>query len=283
MRAWVAALLLTALGLARHVDAFGLTRPEKELATRRLLKQLADLGEPPSGRGQRRPPPPLSLLPPAARRPLPSHHELGVPRGGNACRPTMSLCRDSSPSVPPIPRAGLWSGVVACSDGAADSVYEDAYGTASYELNRAPMSPGLKMPVAQNTHLLLAIAAHQLQNRGLLNLTDPADRYLQPGALGLAGRWCPRVRGAPADAPCEQPTLHQLLTHTSGLWDSQACTNPEDWQAPHCASAAAATAGNFTPPVPGACAGDRCTGRLPTIFHPPFAAGLLCTANAALP
>ncbi len=32
---------------------------------------------------------------------------------------------------------------------------------------------------------------------------------------------CPRVHGAPAGSPCEQPTLQQLLTHTSGLWDSQ--------------------------------------------------------------
>lgn len=32
---------------------------------------------------------------------------------------------------------------------------------------------------------------------------------------------CPRVHEAPPISPCEQPTLHQMLTHTSGLWDSQ--------------------------------------------------------------
>lgn len=111
------------------------------------------------------------------------------------------------------------------------------------------MSPQLRMPVAQNSQLLVAIALHQLAASGRLNLTRPASELIDPADFGLAGRWCPRVKGAAAGSACEEPTTIQLLTHTSGLWDSQACTTPQDWQAEHCA---AEVAGNFSAPAPGA-------------------------------
>lgn len=47
---------------------------------------------------------------------------------------------------------------------------QDAYGTASYELMRAPMSTQLRMPTADNANLMLAVALHQLQAKGLLNI-----------------------------------------------------------------------------------------------------------------
>ncbi|KAI7841319.1 hypothetical protein COHA_004938 [Chlorella ohadii] len=108
----------------------------------------------------------------------------------------------------------LWAGVVACSDGAGDAIYKDAYGTASFEL-KAPMSADLRMPTAANENLMVAVALHQLESKGLLNISAP------------------------------------VLSHTSGLWDSSACTTPLDWQAEHCqaarAIAAAAPAANRNP------------------------------------
>lgn len=132
----------------------------------------------------------------------------------------------------------LWAGVVACSDGAGDAVYKDAYGTASFEL-KAPMSADLRMPTAANENLMVSVALHQLESKGLLNISSPVSQYIDPVEFGLAGPWCPRVHGTAATDPCEQPTIAQVLSHTSGLWDSSACTTPLDWQAEHCQAARA--------------------------------------------
>lgn len=46
---------------------------------------------------------------------------------------------------------------------------QDAYGTASFEL-RAPMSADLRMPTAANENLMVSVALHQLESKGLLNI-----------------------------------------------------------------------------------------------------------------
>lgn len=84
------------------------------------------------------------------------------------------------------------------------------------------MKPELRMPLAQNVHLMVSVALHQLQSKGLLSVNNTARQYIDPTDFGLTGAWCPRVRGAAPGTPCEEPTLAQLLTHTSGLWDSDA-------------------------------------------------------------
>lgn len=141
----------------------------------------------------------------------------------------------------------LWAGVVACSDSAEGPIYKDAYGTAAFEL-RAPMSPDLRMPTAANENLMVSVALHQLESKGLLNISSPVSQYIDPVEFGLAGPWCPRVHGTAPTDPCEQPTIAQVLSHTSGLWDSSACTTPLDWQAEHCQAARTIAAAG---PAPG--------------------------------
>ena len=39
-------------------------------------------------------------------------------------------------------------------------------------------------------------------------------------AFGLPNPWCPRLNTSAPSGPCEEPTLDQMLAHTSGMWDS---------------------------------------------------------------
>lgn len=62
-----------------------------------------------------------------------------------------------------------------------------------------------------------------MQRQDLLNVSDPASLYFDPGDYPepLAGRpWCPRLHTSSLEGPCEAVTISHLLSHSSGLPDA---------------------------------------------------------------
>jgi CubicO group peptidase (beta-lactamase class C family) len=115
-------------------------------------------------------------------------------------------------------------------------VYELAAGTADEEFS-APMATDSIFPIGSNSKLFTAVALYQLQERGLVNVSDPVNQYLNQDDFANFGfpnqtTWCPRVQGAPADSPCENITFVQLMHMGSGIADSLNCDNVVD--AAHC-------------------------------------------------
>ena len=75
-----------------------------------------------------------------------------------------------------------------------------SYGLANYELN-VPNAPDTKFRIGSITKQFTAFAIMQLQEKGLLNVQDRLSKYLPDFPNG------------------QNITLHQLLTHTSGIYN----------------------------------------------------------------
>jgi len=73
-----------------------------------------------------------------------------------------------------------------------------SYGSANYELN-VPNTPQTKFRIGSITKPFTAIAIMQLQDKGLLNVTDTLNKYIPDYPNG------------------NEITIHHLLTHTSGI------------------------------------------------------------------
>jgi len=76
----------------------------------------------------------------------------------------------------------------------------------------APITPDTRFPAASVTKMFLAAAAVALSQEGLVDLQQPISRYV------------PEL----ASAPVGSTSLHQLLTHTSGLGSPPQCEQPSD-------------------------------------------------------
>ncbi|CAL8462904.1 g2438 [Coccomyxa elongata] len=61
-----------------------------------------------------------------------------------------------------------------------------------------------------------AVAIYQLQEKGLLNVTDPVNSYIEPGDFGLPLIWCPMIHDK-EQLGCQEPTIKQLLQMSSGI------------------------------------------------------------------
>lgn len=96
--------------------------------------------------------------------------------------------------------SGLFQGSVLVAQNGA-TLIDKGYGLASAEFNVANTS-STKFRLGSLTKQFTAMAILQLQDRGLLNVTDPVCQYLPV---------CPNAWSA--------ITIHQLLTHTSGIPD----------------------------------------------------------------
>ena len=104
--------------------------------------------------------------------------------------------------------------ILIAKDGAP--ILSKGYGMANYELG-VPNSPKTVFKIASLTKQFTAMAIMQLQERGKLNVNDKACRYLDA---------CP--------AAWQAITIHQLLTHTSGIpnfssnpdWDEKISIQP---------------------------------------------------------
>jgi CubicO group peptidase (beta-lactamase class C family) len=122
-------------------------------------------------------------------------------------------------------------------------VYDLAEGVADEEFN-APMTSDSIFPVGSNSKLFTAVSLYQLQERALVNLSEPVNQYLDGddfAAFGFPNQttWCPRVAGASPNSPCENITFVQLMHMGSGIGDSLNCDNVD---AAHCYNTAEALA-----------------------------------------
>ncbi len=95
--------------------------------------------------------------------------------------------------------AGNFSGTVLVAK-KGTIILRKAYGFANYELD-VPNTPTMKFRIGSVTKQFTALAILQLQERGLLKVTDPLAKYIPdfPNAHNI--------------------TIHQLLTHTSGIFN----------------------------------------------------------------
>lgn len=80
---------------------------------------------------------------------------------------------------------------------------------------------------------------------------DQAGALVQARGRAGAGSAAGTAVGCQPNLPLL--SLLQVLSHTSGLWDSSACTTPLDWQAEHCQAARTIAAAG-----PGAHGGLAC-------------------------
>jgi len=117
--------------------------------------------------------------------------------------------------------------IAAVAAGAATAdgrVYDAAFGIADPETG-APLTSRSLFRVASMTKAVTSVAVMQLVERGQVSLDAPAASFLPElkdvqvlGGFDDAGQ--PRLR-----APASAPTVHQLLTHTSGfvyeMWNAQ--------------------------------------------------------------
>ncbi|GLE00100.1 hypothetical protein PINS_up008828 [Pythium insidiosum] len=109
------------------------------------------------------------------------------------------------------------------------TLYEHAGGRANEEFDVAMRTDDI-FPIGSNAKLFTSVSLYQLQERGLVNLTDPVNDHLTQADFAAFGfpdqtKWCPRLKHAPADSPCETITFVQLLYMGSGIGDSANCDN----------------------------------------------------------
>ena len=83
------------------------------------------------------------------------------------------------------------------------------YGMANYELD-VPNTPQTKFHIASITKTFTATAILLLQERGMLNVSDPLTKYIPDYPNG------------------DKITIHHLLTHTSGIPDVNGFPNYND-------------------------------------------------------
>ncbi|MCL6455148.1 MAG: beta-lactamase family protein [Alicyclobacillus sp.] len=94
---------------------------------------------------------------------------------------------------------GKFSGAVLVASG-GEIVLRGGYGMANYELD-VPNTPETVFRIGSVTKQFTALAVLQLQERGLLQVSDPLATYL------------------PDFPNAERITLHHLLSHTAGVWN----------------------------------------------------------------
>ncbi|BDA48098.1 probable protein flp at N-terminal half [Coccomyxa sp. Obi] len=94
-------------------------------------------------------------------------------------------------------------------------VFSEPFGSASEELD-VPLRDTHIFPVGANTKFFTAVAIYQLQEKGLLNVTDPVNSYIEPGDFGLPLIWCPMIHDK-EQLGCQEPTIKQMLQMSSGL------------------------------------------------------------------
>lgn len=135
---------------------------------------------------------------------------------------------------------------------------QDAYGTASFEL-KAPMSADLRMPTAANENLMVAVALHQLESKGLLNIRCGQQLRMRLGKgwhlliIAAAAHFTPMLPPLPsgtgmafpdlaAACSCPQclPTAATLLQRPcepvhrpSGVWAGGPLVPPRAWHCGH--------------------------------------------------
>ncbi|SMF13696.1 CubicO group peptidase, beta-lactamase class C family [Alteromonadaceae bacterium Bs31] len=93
--------------------------------------------------------------------------------------------------------------------------YHKAFGLRDREAN-APMQPDTIFRIASQTKALVSVAAMILQERGQLHISDPVGKYIPEFMHTTVAR--EQTDGSYTVEKAKRPiTLHDLLTHTSGV------------------------------------------------------------------
>jgi len=99
-------------------------------------------------------------------------------------------------------------------------------------------------PIGSNTKLYVAVAMYQLQERGVLNVTDFVNDYITAkdfasfNARGNStfsekdGRWCPRINGS-TSTECQNISFVNLMEMSSGIVHPLNCDDG-NLEAPYC-------------------------------------------------
>jgi CubicO group peptidase (beta-lactamase class C family) len=122
-----------------------------------------------------------------------------LPPATSQSRPNKELPAALDAYLKPFAETGNFTGAVLVARG-GQVLFRRAYGMANYEL-QVPNSTKTRFHIASVSKPFTAAAILQLQEQGRLNVTDPVSRFVPDFPNG------------------DQITLHNLLTHTSGIPD----------------------------------------------------------------
>ncbi|OWZ15064.1 Beta-lactamase [Phytophthora megakarya] len=123
-----------------------------------------------------------------------------------------------------------FSGVVRLSHNGQKKL-QQAMGLANVPFNQ-PMQEHSIFPMGAHVQLLTAVAMHQLQEKGYVQLEKPVDEYWTAkdwqnfGIPRNQTVWCPRVR---KKAECEHVTFQHLLYMGSGFQSKKEGKVPKSW------------------------------------------------------
>ncbi|MBN2564089.1 MAG: serine hydrolase [Candidatus Eisenbacteria bacterium] len=113
------------------------------------------------------------------------------------------LAEEIAAFVEPLCDKDLFSGTVLVANG-EEIIYEYACGEASKRFH-APVNMDTKFNLGSMNKMFTSTAVMQLMEKGILNVDDPIGKYVDE-------TWLPRHI-------TDEVTIHNLLTHTSGLGD----------------------------------------------------------------
>lgn len=129
-------------------------------------------------------------------------------------------------------RKDRFNGLVSVLPNGHHRVLSHSVGYANIE-NKVAFKTASMFPIASNTKLFIATSIYQLQEKGLLRVSDQVNDYLDREDFVKFGfprmnRWCPKVKGSQT---CMNISFIQLMEMSSGIFHSLNCDEPES---PYC-------------------------------------------------
>ena len=141
-----------------------------------------------------------------------------------ACATVVDFAAAAATTPEGLATARNFSGIARVSKGGATAVqwqglfgYQDA-------AQKVPLTYDTKFRIGSNSKLLTAIAIYQLQEEGLLNVSDSIGNYLNATDFALMGfpnvtSYCPRLQNNTSDMECQTVTFANLLSMSAGIPD----------------------------------------------------------------
>jgi len=117
-----------------------------------------------------------------------------------------------------------FNGVIMASFEGKGTLILEKYDTANTSLGYGTAEE-LQFPIGSNTKLFTAVSLYQLQEKGILNISDDISSYLDQDDFSRFGfpnisHYCPKLLG---DDECQKITFRNLLSMGSGIVDAWNC------------------------------------------------------------
>jgi len=156
------------------------------------------------------------------------HPTCSAPDGINGTTCATAACVAQLNSLDPF---GLHYTGMARAHKSGVEVFSEAAGWADRRFD-ARMARDGGFHMASNSKLFVAVALYQLQERGVLNISDSVGRHLTASDFALMGHpeiteWRPMLLGSNGSRS-SPPTIEQLLSMSSGMIDVINCAYPPD-------------------------------------------------------